>query len=128
MQPEIDQLQLTYIYLIGEDDWNIVIDECSSLNSKWEEISGYLGLRHSLIDSIKRNNPNNSSGCLNDAFKQWIMQNYNTEMFNKPSWRSLLTAVAKMDKLLFKTLVEKHQGMLYSSLIPYDCHGNFVGC
>ena len=92
-----------------------MIDECSSLNSKWEEISGYLGLRHSLIDSIKQDNQNNSSGCLNEAFKQWIMQNYSTEKFNKPSWRTLLTAVAKVDKLLFKQLSEKHWGK-YTSI------------
>ena len=96
------------LFHIDEDDWNIVIDECSSLNSKWKEISGFLSLRHSLIDSIKQDNPNNSSGCLNDALKQWIMQSYNTERFNKPSWRTLLTAVAKVDKLLFKRLANKY--------------------
>ena len=108
----VDYNLATFIYFTVDDDWNIVIEECSSLNSKWEELSGFLGLRHSLIDSIKRNNPNNTFGCLNNAFKEWIMQNYNTEKFDKPSWRSLLTAVAKVDKLLFKTLAEKHQGVL----------------
>ena len=87
-----------------------MIDECSSLAAKWKEISAFLGLRMSLIDTIEQNHPGNSAACWNDALKHWIKQNYNTKKFTEPSWRSLLTAVAKVEKLLFKKLAAKHMG------------------
>ena len=93
-----------------EDDWNILIDECSSLCAQWDKITGSLGLRPSLIASIRRNNPNDNTGCWNDALLEWISQNYNTEKFGLPSWRTFLTAVAKVDKLQFKKLAAEHQG------------------
>ena len=98
------------IYHTEEDDWNILIDECSSLCARWDRISGFLGLRPSLIASIRRNNPNDNTGCWNDALLEWISQNYNTEKFGEPSWRSFLTAVAKVDKLQCKKLATNHQG------------------
>ena len=93
-----------------EDDWNVVIIECSSLAAKWEQLSGYLGLSIRLIDSIRGNHPNDNSACWNEALKHWILQNYKTEKFGSPSWRTLLRAVAKIDKLLFRELAPNHQG------------------
>ena len=100
-----------HVKFTDEDDWNIVIDECSSLAAKWEQLSGFLGLKISVIDTIKQNHPGDNIGCWNEALKQWIKQNYNTLKFGVPSWRSLLTAVAKVDKLQFKELSAEHQGM-----------------
>ena len=74
----------------------------------WEKVSAYLGLSFKLIDTIKRDNPKDSAGCWNEALKQWIKQNYNTETFSRPSWRSLLKAVVEIDKLLFERLAAKH--------------------
>ena len=85
-----------------------MIVECKSLSSDWEKVSGYLGLSFELIETIKRDNPKDSSGCWNEAMKQWIKQNYNTDVFGRPSWRSLLKAVAEVDKLLFERLAAKH--------------------
>ena len=96
-------------FLPEEDDWNIVIDECSSVAAKWEQVSGFLGLRLSLIDTIKQNNPGDNVGCWNDALKNWIKHNYNTSKFHEPSWRSLLKAIARVDRALFKKLAAEHQ-------------------
>ena len=93
-----------------EDDWNIVIKECSTLAAKWENVSGYLGLSFSLIDDIKGDSPGNLAGCWNEALKNWIKQNYNTQRFGLPSWRTLLEGVARVDRLLFKKLAYKHKG------------------
>ena len=101
-----------------EDDWNILIDKCSSLCAQWDRIAGFLGLRPSLIASIRRNNPNDNTGCWNDALLEWINQNYNTEKFGLPSWRTFLTAVAKVDKLQFKKLAAENQGS-YIHLSPF---------
>ena len=47
-----------------EDDWNVVIIECSSLAAKWEQLSGYLGLSIRLIDGVNGNDPNGRQLCL----------------------------------------------------------------
>ena len=100
------------IIILEEDDWNIVIKECSSLAAKWEHLSGYLGLSIRTIDTIKGNSPNDKAGCWNEALKQWILQNYRTAKFGYPSWRTLLEAIARIDKLLFKKLADKHRGTI----------------
>ena len=94
-----------------EDDWNDVIKECSLLAANWKQLSGYLGLSIGTIDAIKENFPNDAAECWNEALKQWIKQNYRTARHGYPSWRMLLEAIARIDKLLFKNLAEKHQGM-----------------
>ena len=104
--------------ILEEDDWNDVIKECSSLAAKWEQLSGYLGLSIGTIDAIKENFSNNVAGCLNEALKQWIKQNYRTARYGYPSWRMLLEAIARIDKLLFKKLADKHQGVVQ---VPSDC-------
>ena len=43
------------------------------------------------------------------ALNQWIRQNYKAEMFGVPSWRTLLKAIAEVDKRKFKKLAEDHQ-------------------
>ena len=101
------------IYPISEEeDWNDVVMECSLLAAKWEQLSGYLGLSIATIDTIKENFPNNAEGCWNEALKHWIRQNYRTARYGYPSWRMLLEAVARIDKLLFKKLADKHQGII----------------
>ena len=98
-----------HINAIGEDDWNIVMRECSTLAAKWQQLGGYLGLRIGLIDSIKGNYPNDNSACWSEALKHWIQQNYNTARFGLPSWRTLLEAIARENRLLFNTLEKKYQ-------------------
>ena len=89
-----------------------MITECSSLAANWEQLSAYLGLPFKVIDGIRGSHPSNISGCWNDSLKQWITQNYNTGKFGEPSWRTLLRAVTKVDKLQFKKIAAKHQGEL----------------
>lgn len=95
--------------LAEEDDWNGVILECSSLAAKWDQLSGYLGLSMGTIETIIKSHPYDTSGCWNEALKLWIKQNYNTEKYGVPSWRTLLKAIAMVDKLLFKKLADNHQ-------------------
>ena len=87
-----------------------MIIECKSLSSNWEKVSAYLGLSFELIETIKRDNPRDSAGCWNEALKEWIKQNYDTKLFGQPSWRSLLKAVAEVDKHQFQKLAAEHQG------------------
>ena len=87
----------------------MVITECSSLAAHWEQLSGYLGLSFELIDKIKGDHSTSNTGCWNEALKQWIKQNYKTERFGEPSWKNLLRAIARIDKLQFKILAAAHQ-------------------
>jgi hypothetical protein len=88
------------------DDWNIVVIECKSLATKWEQLSIFLGLSCDVIDNIKGSGDNYH--CWSEALKHWIRQNYNTATFGRPSWRTLLKAMAEIDKLLFERLAAKH--------------------
>ena len=83
--------------------------ECSTLAPTWQQLGGYLGLPIGLIDSIKGNYPNDNPACWNEALKHWIQQNYNTARFGLPSWRTLLEAIVRVNRLLFKTLAERYQ-------------------
>ena len=96
-----------------------MIFECSSLAAKWEQLSGYLGLSKGTIESIKGNHPCDNSGSWNEALNQWIRKNYNTEKFGVPSWRTLLKAVAVVDKLLFEELANNHQGIFKPQPLTY---------
>ena len=92
-----------------EEDWNVVFDECRSLAAKWEQLSAFLGLSMSLIDVIKKNHPGDCIDCWADAIRHWIKQTHNTQRFGLPSWKSLLMAVAEVDKLQCKKLAAEHQ-------------------
>ena len=80
------------------------------MSAKWEIVGGFLGLSISVIDNIKATPPVTTVGCWHEALKNWIKQNYNTGKHALPSWRSLIAAVARVDRLLFKKLAAAHPG------------------
>ena len=97
-------MQLTFI---EEDDWNVIVMETKSLAAEWEEISICLGLPFDLIKGTK----SVAGDCYqrwSEALSQWIRQNYNTKKFGDPSWRTLLKAIAGVDKRKFKKLAADH--------------------
>ena len=81
--------------------------ECGSLAAKWEQLSACLGLAKADIDRIKESG-RDIAGCWSEALSQWIKQNYSTQQFGLPSWRSLLKAVTMVDRRLYKELAAKH--------------------
>ena len=97
--------------LTEESDWNMLIIESNSLSAQWSTIAGFLGLKPSKIAEIRRDNPSDSTGCWNSALLEWISENYNTEKFGEPSWRTFLKAVALVNISLFKKLAADHPGM-----------------
>lgn len=82
--------------------------ECGSLAFQWDKLGGFLGLDSAAIAGIRGNHPNDNSGCWNEVLNQWIKQNFKTEIFGEPSWRTLLKVIARVDKLLFQNLARKH--------------------
>ena len=90
-----------------------MIMECTSLAAHWEQLGGYLGLERSSLTLIRGNHPHDNAGCWNETLNQWIKQNYKTERHGMPSWRTLLGAIARVDKLLFKRLAIEHGNFMW---------------
>ena len=101
------------VYTTAEDDWNVVSVECGSLAAKWEQLSAYLGLAKADIDRIRESHPRDILGCWSEALSQWIKQNYSTQRFDLPSWRSLLKAVAMVDRRFCKELASCKTSIRY---------------
>ena len=68
-----------------------------------------MGLSFKTISTIKDNNPDDSEGAWNEALMKWILQDYNTEKYGLPSWKSLLKTVSRVDQPLFEKLAKEHQ-------------------
>ena len=100
------------IFFLDEDDWNDVIIACSSLVTKWQQLSGFLGLPFKTIRTIKESNSNDSDTSWNEALMQWILQDYNTKKHGFPSWRTLLKAIGRVDQPLFEKLAKENHSML----------------
>lgn len=85
-----------------------MIIECNALAGQWRKLGSFLGLDPSSLAIIRENHPHDQTGCYSETISQWIKQNYNTSRYGMPSWRTLLRAVAMVDKLLFQKLAIKH--------------------
>ena len=122
----------THSHTTEEDDWNVVFVECCSLAAKWEQLSACLGLAKADIDSIRESRSRDSAGCWSEALSQWIKQNYSTQRFGLPSWRSLLKAMAMVDKRLVKELATKHPSGIHVSSVNSNTLGPgqslFINC
>ena len=111
----------------GEDDWNEACQDVRRLAAQWKEIGRALGLASHQIQEIEGNDTKNSA-CLDRAIETWIGQNYNTDKFGLPSWRTLCKAVSQVaDKKYFKELAEKHKckiDMVTLCHVPYQRQRN----
>ena len=88
-----------------------MVKEAESLAVEWEKISRDLGLSSSDINRIKCDFGRcGCYKCWSEALDHWIKQNYNTKRYGEPSWRTLLKAIAGVNKLRFKKLAKDHQG------------------
>ena len=47
----------------ADNDWNMLVMECSSLASKWRMVSTYLGLPKNMIDQIETDHSNSVDKC-----------------------------------------------------------------
>ena len=91
--------------------------ETRTLAAEWNKLAIYLGLPFDLINSTIKV-AGDPFQCWSEALRQWILHNYNTKKFGEPSWRTLLKAVAQVNKLQFKKLAASHQGMSFITSLP----------
>ena len=97
--------------------------ECEQLSAEWNRVSISLGLTPGQIASIRHDHSNDCFSCWSEALNQWLKQKHSTDLYGKPSWRTLLRAVANVDKALFKRLAEEHTGMTNNSYPHCLCLG-----
>ena len=80
----------------------------------WNMIGTSLGIHSHKLNEIGGNNFYQAGNCLGDVLREWIGQNYNTEKYGLPSWRTLCKALftcnAVSDKKFVKELAGKHGG------------------
>ena len=105
----VNKNKLCNTFISDDEGWNDIIVACSSLAVKWQQLSGFLGLSIKTIRAIRGTFPSDNDGSLNEALMQWILQEYNTEKFSLPSWKSLLKAISRVDQPLFEKLAKEHQ-------------------
>lgn len=94
------------------DDWNDICQELSSCNGKWKNIAMGLGLSPDQIDEVEENG-RRASDRLQKVIQLWIEQNYNTQRYGLPSWRTLCKALKGCDGRVCKEVARKHPGTLH---------------
>ena len=98
------------LHTIEYDDWNEVCEALGTCNSKWKDIARGVGLAPDQIDEIEENE-RRASDRLSKVIQTWIGQNYNTQKFGLPSWRTLCKALLRCDTRLCKQLAREHPGI-----------------
>ena len=96
------------LFLSDEDDWNELIIVCSSLADKWQQLSGFLGLSIRTIKGIRESYPDDNIASLNEALSNWILKEFKVQRHGLPSWKTLLSAIARIDFTLFEKLASEH--------------------
>ena len=100
---------ISFLSHIESDDWNSVVIQCKHLRPMWKELGLYLGLPYSFLHELNDKCRGNSSDCLGEVLKYWIDQCYSIEKFGYPSWKTLILAIASIDKDLSHHLAANHQ-------------------
>ena len=86
-----------------------------------------LGINPHKLDEISSDNSSKASDCLGDVLKEWIGQNYNTQKYGVPSWKTFCKALsnAVSDQKFVKNLAGNHRGKYYcyyTSDFPHCLH------
>jgi len=94
-----------------DDDLADVLDAIETLAADWRKLAVRLRLKDSSMEVIQANHPGDCVSCLSDAIKDWLKMNYNVQRHGVPSWRSLVQAVAHVDKALALHIADEHRGV-----------------
>ena len=82
------------------------------LAANWDRLAIKLHLSNGDIEVIRKKTPGDDQACLNNTMELWLKENYNTTRFGDPSWKTLVKAVARMDKALAKEIANEHRGIV----------------
>ena len=116
---KIYHYSISFLSHIESDDWNSVVIQCKHLRPMWKEVGLYLGLPYSFLHEISDKYRGDSSDWLGEVLKYWIDQRYPIEKFGYPSWKTLILAIASIDKDLSHHLAANHQrkGMFHLGIV-----------
>ena len=79
--------------ILDEDNLFEVMDEISSLDSRYYDIGMGLRLNLSELDSIEESFHRNPRRALTRVVVAWLQKKYNVQKFGPPTWRMLVKAV-----------------------------------
>ena len=82
---------------------------------KWKVIGAFLGLAKADLECIEHERHNCLSECLLDMVDMWLKERYDTVLYGKPSW---LTLVTRLDKALDNNIYLKKIQEKYSIQEP----------
>ena len=85
--------------------------EVKKVAAKWKEFGTALGISGHKLEEIAGNHHHQAADCLSSVLQEWIGQNYNTQKFGMPSWRTLCKALSQIsENKFFKDVARKHTG------------------
>ena len=101
--------------LTDEEDHFDVLDEISTLESRYYQIGIGLRLKPKDVESIDKEDP---SRALSKVVKMWLKQQYNVQRHGPPTWRMLVKAVDSSaggnDHTLAEKIASKHPASKYT--------------
>ena len=106
---------MIFFFLIVEDDIKNIRQAVSSIEGKWEDFGGNLGLKQSTIETISANF-RRAERCFTEVITQWLRWNYDYEKEGKPSWKNLVKAVHPINDKLANSIAQEHQGTAFYSM------------
>ena len=88
--------------------------EVKKVAAKWRDIGAALGISGHKLEEIASNHHHQAADCLSSVLQDWIGQNYSTQKFGMPSWRTLCKAIQQVsDNKFFRDVARKHGGKPY---------------
>ena len=98
--------------LTDEDDLFEVMEEISTLDSKYYQIGMGLRLKPKDLQSIEERFHQDPSRALSKVVETWLQQQYNVQKCGQPTWQMLVKAVNSPaggnDHTLAKKIASKH--------------------
>ena len=79
----------------GINDLPDVLTELQPVESRFYEIGTMLNLKPDVLNEICDLNTVSSSKRISKMITEWLNRNYDTKKFGLPTWKVLVTAVAK---------------------------------
>lgn len=97
----------------GDDDVSFAYIAIRQLSAQWRDIGMALGIGADALEGIAGDN-SKGADRLSRVITTWIRQNYDTEKFPLPSWRTLCKALSAVsdNKKFIKDLALKHGGKM----------------
>ena len=88
------------IFIIGQlVDVIDLLKRCGFPETKWDDLGLRLGLLHTTLEAIERNNHGDVSRCLTRCLSQWLRRADNVDSRGGATWDSLSTALRSMKEV-----------------------------